>query len=179
MFCKKGVLKNFAKFSGKHLWQSLLFSIRYQKRNSDTGALLWIFAKFLRIPVFIEHLWWLLLSCFSSLFLTKVTISINVSGVIRKSGLNYSLIARSFLFFHMCWNELFSVKGSNLFIRSMHLWILFLGGFLRLLINCCNIKRNNFSFITAYFFTSTVLTFFASTYCADSGCENPFIYFNN
>ena len=26
MFCKKGVVKNFAKFTGKHLWQSLFFN---------------------------------------------------------------------------------------------------------------------------------------------------------
>ena len=26
MFCKKGVLKNFAKFTGKHLCQSLFFN---------------------------------------------------------------------------------------------------------------------------------------------------------
>ena len=25
MFCKKGVLRNLAKFTGKHLWQSLFF----------------------------------------------------------------------------------------------------------------------------------------------------------
>ena len=33
-------------------------------------------------------------------------------------------------------------------------------------INCLNSKRSNF-FITAYFFTSTVFTFFTSTYCTD------------
>ena len=26
MFCKKGVLKNFSNFTGKHLWQSLFFN---------------------------------------------------------------------------------------------------------------------------------------------------------
>ena len=26
MFCKKGVLRNLAKFTGKHLWQSLFFN---------------------------------------------------------------------------------------------------------------------------------------------------------
>ena len=28
MFCKKGVLRNFAKFTGKHLCQSLFFTIK-------------------------------------------------------------------------------------------------------------------------------------------------------
>ena len=102
VFCKKGVPRNFAKFTVKHLCQSLFF-------NKVAG---------LR-PFFIEHLWWLIpkaiatlfsvgkasrnrVSCFSRLFLTKVKVSINVSGVIRKSALNYCLMARSFLLFHMC-----------------------------------------------------------------------------
>ena len=102
VFCKKSVLRNFAKFTGKHLCQSLFFN-----KVADLR------------PFFIEHLWWLILkaiatlfsvgkasqnrvSCFSRLFLTKVKVSINVSGVIRKSALNYCLMARSFLLFHMC-----------------------------------------------------------------------------
>ena len=97
VFCKKVVLRNFAKFTGKHLCQALFF-------NKIAG---------LR-PFLIDHLWWLILkaiatlfsvgkasrnrlSCFSRLSLTKVKVSINVSGVIRNSALNYCLMARSFL----------------------------------------------------------------------------------
>ena len=47
VFCKKGVLRNFAKFTGKHLCKRLFF-------NKVAGV------KFLRTPFFIEHLWWLL-----------------------------------------------------------------------------------------------------------------------
>ena len=43
MYCKKGVLRNFAKFPGKHLCQSLFF-------NKAAG-----------LPFLTEHLWWLLL----------------------------------------------------------------------------------------------------------------------
>ena len=99
VFCKKNVLENFAKFTGKQLCNN--------------------FVKFLRIPFFIEHLQWLLLkaiatlfsigtasrnrvSCFSSLFLAKVTIPINVSSVIREYVLNCCLMARKFLLFHIC-----------------------------------------------------------------------------
>ena len=88
VFCKNGVLRYFAKFTGKHLGQSLFF-------NKVAG---------LR-PFFIENLWWLIpkaiatlfsvgkasrnwVSCFSRLFLTKVKVSINVSGVTQKSALN-------------------------------------------------------------------------------------------
>ena len=47
MFCKIGVLKNFAKFTEKHLCQSLFFNKdsglglqRYEKRDSGTGVFL-------------------------------------------------------------------------------------------------------------------------------------------
>ena len=50
VFCKKGVLKYFARFKGKHLCKSLFF-------NKGVGLRC---AKFLRTPFFIEHLWWLL-----------------------------------------------------------------------------------------------------------------------
>ena len=55
VFCKKGVLRNLAKFTGKHLCQSLFFN----------------FEKFLRTPFLTEHLRWLLLKiekcCISNL----------------------------------------------------------------------------------------------------------------
>ena len=57
MFCKKGVLRNFAKFTGKHrkrLGQE--FTGRDWDRCFPVN-----FAKFLRIPFLTEHLRWLLL----------------------------------------------------------------------------------------------------------------------
>ena len=68
MFCEKDVLRNFTKFTGKCLCQSLYF-------DKVAGLLpatllkkrLWHryfpvkFAKFPRISFLIEHLWWLLL----------------------------------------------------------------------------------------------------------------------
>ena len=62
VFCKKGVLRNFPKFTGKHLCQSLfnkvagLFKIRLWRRCFPVN-----FGKFLKTPSFIEHLWWLLM----------------------------------------------------------------------------------------------------------------------
>ena len=52
VFCEKGVLKNFSKSTGNHLSQRLWHRCFPVK-----------FAKFLRAPFFIEHLWWLLLFC--------------------------------------------------------------------------------------------------------------------
>ena len=60
VFCKKGVLRNFAKFTVKQLCQSLLF-------NKVAGLRLWHrcfpmnFVKFLRTSFSLEHLWWLIL----------------------------------------------------------------------------------------------------------------------
>ena len=57
MSYKKGVLRNFAKFTGKHLCQSLfLLKKRLRHRCFPVN-----FARFLRTPFLTEHLWWLLL----------------------------------------------------------------------------------------------------------------------
>ena len=50
---KKGVIRNFAKFTGKHLWQSLPETCNFIKK--ETLPQVW------RTPFFIEHLCWLLL----------------------------------------------------------------------------------------------------------------------
>ena len=68
VFGKKGVLRNFAKFTRKHLCQSLFFSkVAGLKPATLLKQRLWHkcfpvkFAKFLIIPFLIEHLRWLLL----------------------------------------------------------------------------------------------------------------------
>ena len=68
-FCEKGVLRNFAKFTGKHLCQSLLFNkVAGPRPATLLKNRLWRscfpvnFAKFLRTPFLKEHLWWLLLA---------------------------------------------------------------------------------------------------------------------
>ena len=45
VFCKKGALKNFAKFTGKHMYQSLFFNF-IKKRDSGTCVFLWILRNF-------------------------------------------------------------------------------------------------------------------------------------
>ena len=67
-FCRKGVLRNFEKFTGKHLYQSLLFN---KAADLRTVTLLkkrfWYrcfpvnFSKFLKTLSIAEHLRWLLL----------------------------------------------------------------------------------------------------------------------
>ena len=68
VFCKKGVLRNFEKFTGKHLCQSLLFNkVAGPSHVTLLKERLWRrcfpvnFLKFLRTPSVTEHVWWLLL----------------------------------------------------------------------------------------------------------------------
>ena len=70
VFCKKGVFRNFAKFTGKHLYQRPFFrkvAARLRPANLLKKSL-WHrcfpvnFAKFLRTPFFTEHIRWLLLT---------------------------------------------------------------------------------------------------------------------
>ena len=68
MFCRKGVLKNFEKFTGKHLCQSLLFNkvaglrtVTLLKKRFWYRCFPVNFSKFLKTPSITEHLQWLLL----------------------------------------------------------------------------------------------------------------------
>ena len=68
VFCKKGVLKDFTKFTEKHLCQSLFLSkvaglrpVTLLKKRLWHRCFPVNYPKFLRTPFFTEHLWWLLL----------------------------------------------------------------------------------------------------------------------
>ena len=67
MFCKKGVLGNFTKYTGRHLWQSLFFKSCSLRPATVLKKRLWHrcftvnLVKFLRTIFIIEHIWWLLL----------------------------------------------------------------------------------------------------------------------
>ena len=64
VFCKKGVFRNFVKFTGKQLCQSLFFNkvagqspaTLLKKRDSGTGDFLSILLNFKRTPLIKEHL---------------------------------------------------------------------------------------------------------------------------
>ena len=60
VFCKKGVLRNFVKFTGKHMCQSLFFNKVAGARNFIKKETL--VQMFLGTPFLTEHLWWLLLN---------------------------------------------------------------------------------------------------------------------
>ena len=100
MFYKKSVLKNFAKFTGTDLSQSLFFNkVAGLRPTTLFKERLWHrcfpvnFAKFSRTPLFIEHLWWLLLESISRTFRHQITQNLTIlqkqspRGVLRKSCL--------------------------------------------------------------------------------------------
>ena len=67
VFCKKGILRNFGKFTGKHKCQSLYLNkvagqaCNFIKIETLTQVFPVNFPKFLRTPFLREHLRWLLL----------------------------------------------------------------------------------------------------------------------
>ena len=78
MFCKKGVLRNFPKFTGKHLCQSLCFNkVPGLKPSTLLKKRPWHrcfpvnFAKFLGAPFLTDHLRWLLLQITCKIFSTQ------------------------------------------------------------------------------------------------------------
>ena len=67
VFCKEGVLKNFAKLTGKHLRQSLFFNkvaggaCHFIKKETLAQVFSCEFCEIFKNTFFIEYLWWLLL----------------------------------------------------------------------------------------------------------------------
>ena len=71
VFCKEGVLRDFAKFTGKHLRKGLSFNKVADLRPEACNFIIKealaqvlfceFFCEFLRTPFFIEYPWWLLL----------------------------------------------------------------------------------------------------------------------
>ena len=68
VFCKKGVYRNFTKFTGKHLCQSLFFNkelqtsaINFVKKETLPQMFSCEFCEISNKSFFTEHLWWLLL----------------------------------------------------------------------------------------------------------------------
>ena len=69
VFCKKGILRNCTRFTGKDLCQSIFFNkVAGLRPATILKKILWHrcfpvnFVKFPKTPFYIEHLWWLLLS---------------------------------------------------------------------------------------------------------------------
>ena len=61
MFCEKRVFKNFAKFTGKPLCQSLWFLAGFIKRETPAKAFSYEFCEISKTSFLTEHLQWLLL----------------------------------------------------------------------------------------------------------------------
>ena len=104
VFCKNGVLKKFARFTGKYLCQSLLFNkvvghrpATLSKRRLWQRYFLVNFPKFLRPAFFLEHLRWLFLKFKRKQFHFTYTSEYFYTSEIYKNTLNYSITkSRSF-----------------------------------------------------------------------------------
>ena len=100
VLCKKGVLRNFPKFTGKHLCQSVFFLMWFEAEAYNfILKKLWHrcsenFAKFLRTPFLTEHLQWLLL---------KIDLCRRISKkVLRK--LFFQCVSNKIFFQNSCYN---------------------------------------------------------------------------
>ena len=120
VFCKKGVLRNFAKFTGKHLCQNLFFNkvaglrpVTLLKKRLWHRCFPVNFVKFLRTPFFIEHLWWLLLYpiiqylwthlClrFPTIIKTNISITMNLDDKSKKAASMTSFFLNSIMYLEM------------------------------------------------------------------------------
>ena len=82
MYSKEGVLKKFAKYTGKHLYLNLYKPATVLIRYSEPRCLSDNFAKFLRTSFFIERLWWY--GCFWHLLVNLSNQSTSVTLQTRK-----------------------------------------------------------------------------------------------
>ena len=120
MFCKKGLLRNFTKFTGKHLRQSFIFNkvtgLRYAillKKRLWRRCFLLNFVKFLRTPIFIEHLWWLLIWLYY----------LNLKNLPVNGYRSVTLFTNSFLYqlTHICWKISEPCRNFLLFFRKIQI----------------------------------------------------------
>ena len=84
VFCKTDVLKIFAKFTEKHLCQSLFIKKETLAKMYPCAN----FAKFLRTSFFTEQLRWLLLipQCFTRFFSQEILLKLRSSSYINLGG---------------------------------------------------------------------------------------------
>ena len=122
VFCKKVVLRNLTKFTGKHLCQSLFFFNKVAGQRPATLLKKRLlhrcfpvnFVKILRTPFYIEHLWWLLLY----VQLSNIELHHNTLLQIIKPGFHYGLTCdnmRSYL----CITLFFFIRTSKFCFQNL------------------------------------------------------------
>ena len=89
---RKGILRNFAKFTGKHLCQSLFFNKTLLKQRPWHRFFPVNFTKFLRTPFLTEHLRWLLLGYY---MISQPCLSLTESQNCCFKNLNPNLVVGS------------------------------------------------------------------------------------
>ena len=128
MFCKKDVLRNFTKFTGKHLCQSLFLNKVAGLRSAILlKKRLWHrcfpvkFAKFLRTTFLTEHLRWLLLRAPNFVSVPRLCTIQNTSNSLAKAHLRirFSQNSSQWLLSNVSY---FFKKGKNRNNFSYLLW---------------------------------------------------------
>ena len=122
VFCKKGVLRNFIKFAGKHLCQRLSFNkvagprpVTLLKKSLQHRYFPVDFMKFLRTSFYMEHLRWLLLNLFLFFCFTEFLLVI----VINHNHFTDFIIAAIQRFSRHSANSRFSTNGFDLIIEKI------------------------------------------------------------
>ena len=121
MFFKKGVLRNFAKFIGKHLCQSLFFNKVVFKKRLWHRCFTVSFAKFLKAPFFTEYLRWLLLwfILVASIIVTWVSWSSRHRFKLEDKDFIFHILQRNFANFGVKILALCSPKSLRSFYFSL------------------------------------------------------------
>ena len=85
VFCEKGVLRNFAKFTGKHLCQSLFFNkfLFFIKKETLAQTFSCEFYEISKNTFFTEHLRWLLLELFFRRYPLRICLNPIQGGLFR------------------------------------------------------------------------------------------------
>ena len=89
VFCKKGVPRNFAKFTGKDLCQSLFsnkVASNFIKKETLAQVFSCQFCETSKNTFLTEHLWWLFLYPFCSSFLMAICIIVNLGSGFSEKG---------------------------------------------------------------------------------------------
>ena len=130
VFCKKDVLKNFAKFTRKQLWRVSFFNkiadLRHAillRRDSWHRCS----TKFLKTLFFIEHLWWLVLYVYQEILRKKASEHFFYRAHLRKCLFHVQVAevrpADTLLFKHFMQEREVAIEGSHLLkILKNYLW---------------------------------------------------------
>ena len=114
VYSKKGVLKNFAKFTEKHPCWSLFLIWDY--RDSSAGVFLWIFTN----TFFVEHLATVVSETYTML-VSRKSFKVILGEKVQSSG-SYSSILSLYLYIHVIIPE--TIREINVLWHDVHFYVI-------------------------------------------------------